>query len=51
MSKTKDDELYEEAQRQEKLSKKLTGPAKVEVPEQSQAMSAIEGMLASRNPR
>lgn len=54
MSKTKDDEIYAEAQRQEELSRKLTGPAKlarVEAPEtKPQAMVFIEGLLNSKNP-
>lgn len=46
MSK-KDEENYQEAEKQEKASRKLTGPAKVE--EKPQSMAFIEGMLNSSN--
>lgn len=45
MSK-KDEEAYKEAEKQERVSRKLTGPAKLE---RSEAAVQIEGMVNSGN--
>lgn len=49
MSKKTDQEIYEEAQKQDELSKKLD-PKPRAVEQKPQAMTAIEGMLNSKNP-